>query len=123
MKTPFAALFAFTLLAASNATYQCLESAPFLYCCKNHPFACQICAFPVCTHFSFPIPQLQLTISATTIVRDPNRDPTKPAGSYQPADLAAFTAACESQDGSWPACCYIDSKIVGWLLYFTSSWD
>ncbi|OBT74597.1 hypothetical protein VF21_06379 [Pseudogymnoascus sp. 05NY08] len=89
MKTPLAALFAFTLLATSTATYQCLDSAPNLQCCQNHPYSCQI-------------------------LRDPDQDPSNPPGaSYQPADLNAFSAACTRLNGaSWPACCYIDAKIT-----------
>ncbi|OBT63071.1 hypothetical protein VE03_07436 [Pseudogymnoascus sp. 23342-1-I1] len=69
MRASLGALLAFTLLTTSTAFYECLDSAPRLYCCKNNPFGCQI-------------------------LRDPNQDPTKPPGaSYQPADLTAFNAA------------------------------
>ncbi|OBT98555.1 hypothetical protein VE01_03630 [Pseudogymnoascus verrucosus] len=114
MKTPFAALLTFALLTTSNAAYQCLDSAPNLYCCQNHPFACQIRASPFSTYLSPPFRQLQLTASSITVVRDPGQDPSKPPGaSYQPADLNAFAAACTRLNGaSWPACCYVDAAIT-----------
>lgn len=118
MKTPLAALLTFTLITTSTAIYKCLDSAPHLQCCKNHPFGCQIRSSPLRTHLCPPSPQLQLTVSPASLVRDPDQDPAKPPGaSYQPADLAAFTAACQRIGGAeaWAGCCYIDPKIVSWL--------
>lgn len=125
MKTPFAALLTFALLNTSNAAYQCLDSAPNLYCCQNHPFVCQIRASPFSTYLSPPFRQLQLTASSISIVRNPDQDPSKPPGaSYQPADLNAFAAACTRLNGaSWPACCYVDGAIVGWPIYFACGFE
>lgn len=124
MKTSLAALLTFTLLGTSTAFYECLDSAPHLYCCKNHPFGCQICVSPFLAHFAHPYSLLQLTASPTPIVRDPNQDPAKPPGaSYRPADLTAFNAACERLGaGSWAACCYVDPKIVGLPFFFARGW-